>query len=58
MLRVWLASKPSGITAEQEKIPDVDESGTITADDAQYILMYAGKKLAGLNPEWSEIIQK
>ena len=36
---------------------DMDGSGTITADDAQYILMYAVKKLAGLNPEWSEIIK-
>jgi hypothetical protein len=53
-----LASKPSGITAQQEKIADVDGNETITADDAQYILMYAVKKLAGLNPEWSDIIQK
>jgi hypothetical protein len=35
---------------------DMDGSGTITADDAQYILIYATQVLAGFNPKWDDII--
>ena len=53
-----LAGNPPIISEMQKDLADVDRSGTVTADDAQNILIYAIKTLAGLNPVWSEIIQK
>ena len=52
-----LSAGDSGLTAEQFAIADVDNNGILNADDAQYILIYATQFLAGLNPQWSDIIQ-
>ena len=51
-----LSSGSSGLSAEKFAIADVDKNSILSADDAQYILIYATQKLAGLNPEWSKII--
>ena len=52
-----LSTGSSGLTGVQFETADVDKNGILNADDAQYILIYATQFLAGLNPQWSDIIQ-
>lgn len=52
-----LSSSKWGLTVQQYRRANVNEDETLNADDAQCILMYAVKELAGLRPEWNDIIK-
>jgi len=51
-----LAEKPSTFTAEQFEAADINKDGTISADDAQYILQYYVSALAGIDVTWEKLI--
>lgn len=52
-----LAGKGTGLTTMQKIAGDIDGNGKFTAEDGQYILMYATQSMANMNPTWEEIVK-